>query len=200
MSIIGITGNICTGKSTIASILSREGANVLSYDSFLYEAYTDQRCQGDIENAFGSNILVNGRIDRTLLKTYLKKNPEDCKKLWNITDEYVDPRIENFFQENQGFSFFECAPLYEKSWDESCELVIASYTPNELRIERLMKRARERDNFHLSRDEAMAVIEQQTISQEEKIKRANYIIWNDGDLDNLEQQTLAIYNEIISRK
>ena len=123
--IIGITGNICTGKSTITEILAREGASVLSYDSFLYEAYTDQQCKLEIEKAFGSDLLVNGKIDRTLLKTYLKENPEDCKILWRITDKYVDSKVDRLFQENTGLSFFECSPLYEKSWDKFCDLVIA---------------------------------------------------------------------------
>ena len=63
-----------------------------------------------------------------------------------------------------------------------------------------MKRARERDNFFLSREEAIKVIKQQPMSQEEKMKRADYVIHNDSSLIALEEQTMAIYKEIISRK
>ena len=198
--IIGITGNICTGKSTIAKILEREGAIVVSYDTFLYDVYTNPKCQEEIVNRFGNAVFVDGSVDRTNLKIHLKKHPEDCKYLWDITDRYSNPKVEKFFQENKGLAFFECAPLYEKSWDKFCEQVITCYTPDDLRVLRLIERARKRDGFHLSELEARAVMIQQVMPQEEKMKRANYVIYNDGSLRSLERQTITLYSKIKERK
>jgi len=198
--IIAITGNICTGKSAVGNILAKVGATVVSHDTFLYGAYAEPKCQEEIVACFGAAILVNGLIDRTSLKTYLKEHPEDCRRLWNITDKYSDPLVERFFQENRSLTFFECAPLYERSWDRFCEQVIACYVPDDLRIIRLIERARTRDGFYLSEKEAIAVMNQQEMSQEEKIKRADYVIYNDGNLESLERQTITLYHQIMKQK
>ena len=197
---IGITGNICVGKSAVTDILLQIGAEILSYDLFLHNAYADPGCREEIVGHFGESILLNKKIDRTLLKIYLKERPEDSKKLWKITDRYIDPKIEKSLRENSGLLFFECAPLYEKSLDRFCDRVIACYTSDELRIERLIKRAKERDGFLLTREEAVAVIGQQTMSQEEKVKRADYVIYNDGSLDELRKSVMIIYDQIRSKK
>ncbi|MEK6809112.1 MAG: dephospho-CoA kinase [Nanoarchaeota archaeon] len=198
--LIGITGNICSGKSTVASVLKRLNAVVVSHDTFLYDAYTNPGCKAEIANCLGDAVFVDGSVDRTCLKSYLKEHPEDCKKLWGITDKYTDPVVEKFLQGNADLVFFECAPLYEKSWDKFCRKVIFCYTSDDLRIRRLMERARKRDGFDLSEQEAIAVIKQQTMSQEEKMKRADYTVHNDGDFESLERQTIALYNQINQKK
>lgn len=195
-SIVGITGNICSGKSSVASILKGAGAKVSSYDTFLYGVYSDSQCKADLIDCFGNEILDGNQIERTLLKMYLKDHPEDCKKLWNITDKYALPKVENFLNETSGLCFFECAPLYENSLDKFCEKVVVCYTPDDLRINRLIWRAKNRDGFILSREKAMAVIQQQTMSQEEKMARADFIIFNDGNFSYLEKQTLDIYKNL----
>jgi len=192
--IIGITGNICTGKSAMANILIKTGAKVQSHDVFLYSAYANSKCQEEIVSHFGDAVLVDGSVDRTSLKMYLKEHPEECKRLWDITDKYVDPLVEKFLQENDGLSFFECAPLYEKAWNFFCEQVITCYVPDQIRILRLMERAKKRDDFSLSEEEAIAIIRQQAMSQEEKMKRADFVINNSANFESLERQTVHLYN------
>ena len=198
--IIGITGNICTGKSAVADIISQKGNKVLRYDHFLYQAYQNQDCLNELINCFGKTILDdNHLLDRIKLKMYLKEQPEDAQKLWAITGRYADPEIEKNLQQNAGLSFFECSQLYEKGWDAFCKQVITCYVPDWLRIPRLIKRARERDHFELSEDEARKVIDQQAMSQEEKAARADHLIRNDGDLENLATQADLIYQQIVER-
>lgn len=198
--IIGITGNICSGKSTVANLFAKLGAKVVSYDRFIYDSYKNPYCRDVIVGIFGYSILVDGQINRTNLKIYLKEHPEKCKLLWEITDKYSGPLVLQFFQENLELSFFECTPLYEKSWDKFCNKVITCYAPDNLRVNRLMERARTRDGFYLTENEAKLIIGQQAMSQQEKAMRAGYVLYNGGDFESLESQAIILYNRIVGAK
>ena len=196
--IIGLTGNICSGKTTVARILKERGATVLNRDDFLYEAYKLPSCKSDLVDCIGGAILgSDGEIDRTKLKIFLKQHPHLCFKVWNITDKYVDPRVLDALQNINSLTFFECSSLYEKDLDHFCRYVVMCYAPDDVRALRLITRARERDGFVLTEDEARAVFIQQTISQGGKMGRPDFVIRNDGTFDDLTNQTLSLYQRIL---
>ena len=191
--IIGVTGNICSGKTEALRFFEKEGNPVLKTDTSLYNAYLNPQCRQEIIAILGESILgQNGEIDRLLLKKKLLKDPHLTRQLWGITDQYIDPEIVTALKKNKdGMLFFETTQLFEKNWDSYCKKTIFCYAPDEKRASWLQERARVRDGLELTLEKAYVVLRQQT-PQEEKLEKADFVIYNNGAIESLENQCRRI--------
>ncbi len=174
--VIGITGGIGGGKSTLAKILREKG--YLVYDTDL-EARRLQNENIDIRkhliHLFGEDIYDNQQLNRKKLAELVFNNPELLLKLNSIIHPVVKNDFINWQKEhsNERYLFIESAVMYESGFDSIIDKVIVVTAPEEVRIARVVKR----DN--ISPEQVRQRIANQ-MPEEEKIKRADIVLNSNG--------------------
>ena len=195
MKLLGLTGGIASGKSTVAAILRRLGAAIINADELSREVVQpEQDAWKEIITAFGPDILQEDKtLDRRKLRKIVFDNPEARKKLEAIIHPRVralaERRISELAVAGNSIIVYEVPLLFEGQihlWLRPVILVACE-------IETQKKRLVERD--HLTEIEAKQHLDAQ-MSLEEKRRLADYVIENDGNLKDLEQQVRAVLHKV----
>ena len=174
-TIVGITGGIGSGKSTICRVLNKMGYPVFYSDQIGRELLKENDVlKSEIREFFGEDIFEGGEIVRARLGAIVFKDKEKLNHLNSL----VHPRIREAFytwvnNQKSKIVFKESAILFE-SKDTTCTAVCSVVTHIEERIERVMKRD------GVSRDDVLSRINHQ-MSDEERIRLSDYIIDNNSD-------------------
>jgi len=174
MKIIGITGGIGSGKSLIAKILENLQYPVYIADLASHRiVHTKLEIIDKLTDLLGKNIYNNGILNKKLLANSIFSNENLRKSINNIIHPAVMADFKEYCEEqNSPLVFMESAILFETNLNAFVDKTILVTAPIDLRIKRL----RQRDN--LSEAEIRSRIDSQ-MSDEEKIKLADYIIIND---------------------
>ncbi|WP_149716934.1 dephospho-CoA kinase [Campylobacter concisus] len=187
-----ITGSIASGKSTAINLLKERGFSVIDADMIAHEQL--EICKCEIVEVFGEQILdETGKIDRQKLGTIVFNDPKKLK----ILEQILHPKIKGEILsraaklECLGQVYFVDIPLFFEKQDRYTEFknVAVIYAPKELLISRLISRN------GLNLEAAKARVELQ-MDIEQKRKRANFIIDNSGDKENLEQELEKFLRQI----
>jgi dephospho-CoA kinase len=195
VKLVGLTGGIASGKSTVAAILRRLGASIVNADELSREVVQPgQDAWNEITKSFGSDILQEDMtLDRKKLRKIVFDNPEARKKLEAIIHPRVralaEKRISELAASGSSVIVYEVPLLFEAQihlWLRPVILVACN-------IDTQKKRLLERD--HLTKPEAQQHLDAQ-MSLEEKRKLADYIIENDGAMEDLEQQVRTVLQKI----
>lgn len=181
MKVIGITGSIACGKSTVTDYLLKLGYQVVDSDKISREALTkDLDCIFQVEQLF--DCVENGKVDRKKLGRIIFHDEKAKKQLEGIIHPYVIKKLKQAIQSCQDSVIFLDIPLlYESHLEYLCDEIMVVYLNEEKQLERLMKRD------HIDQDYARVIMNNQ-ISIEEKKKRAQIIIDNNGTIDQLYDQ------------
>jgi dephospho-CoA kinase len=195
VKLVGLTGGIASGKSTVAAILRRLGAEVINADELAREVVEPGRdAWQEIIAAFGSGVLQDDRaIDRRKLREVIFKDAAARQKLEAI----IHPRVRALAEQKiraceaagKALVVYEVPLLFEAlihHWIRPVILVACDMETQKARL-------KQRD--HLSDAEAHRHIEAQ-MSLAEKRKLADYVIENDGSLEDLEAQVKAVIEKI----
>ena len=175
---IAITGGIGSGKSYISNILQEYGIPIYNTDDEakrLMVSDEDIRC--DLVTLLGEEVYVEGTLNKSLLASYLFADPENAARINGI----VHPRVKMDFcrwleqHVDKEIVGMECAILYEAGFDDAVDSVVMVYAPEDLRVERAMKRD------HATEAQIRARIAAQ-LDDEEKRKRADHVIYTDGSI------------------
>lgn len=177
-----IVGNIASGKSTIELELSKSGFKVFDTDK-LSHVILEELKNNVIEAFKGFDIIENGEISRKKLGKIVFENKDLKQKLENIIYPKLKDKILEIFNENKSEKvvFISIPLLFEVGWQDLFDKILFVQTDDNIRLKRLMKR-----NSY-SEKEAKARISTQ-ILQEEKIKKSDFIICNNGTLKILQNQ------------
>ena len=195
MKLVGLTGGIASGKSTVAAILRRLGAAIINADELSREVVQpEQEAWNEIIKTFGPDILQEDKtLDRRKLRKIIFDNPEARRKLEVIIHPRVralaERRISELAAAGSSVIVYEVPLLFEAQihlWLRPVILVACD-------LETQKKRLLERD--HLTELEAQQHLDAQ-MSLEEKRKLADYLIENDGTLEKLEQDVRAVLQKI----
>ncbi|HBT47257.1 MAG TPA: dephospho-CoA kinase [Peptococcaceae bacterium] len=199
MKVIGLTGGIASGKSTVAGILASLGAKVIDADMIAREIVEPGRpAWEDIKAAFGEEYLrADGTVDRRALGSLVFRDPEAREKLNAITHlrikEEIVRRLKALHKEDpEGVVVVEAALLLEAGMERTVDEVWVVTAPEEVRLKRLM----ERDN--LSLEEARRRIEAQW-PDEKRLKLASRVIDTDKDLAATAQEVEALWRKLRER-
>lgn len=141
--IIGITGGIGSGKSTIARALAARGYAIYDCDKEAKRIIAeDQEVQQQIIALFGKEAFVNGVYNTAYVASRVFAEPELLKQLNGIVHPAVKADIERsaISIQHSEFFFFESAILYEAGLDEICDRIILVEAPEEVRIARTLQR------------------------------------------------------------
>jgi dephospho-CoA kinase len=189
MEVYGLTGGIGSGKSTVAYLLEEYGIPVVSADELSRMVVAPgSRGLTDVVEAFGSEVLDDkGELDRKKMGQIVFTTPERRRQLEAILHPRIRERYEQVLDalEKAGHRVmvYEVPLLFEKKLDQQDEMkaVILVTATADTRIARV----KERDT--LTTDDVLARMQAQ-MPEHEKRERADYVIHNDGDLDDLRRE------------
>lgn len=182
---IAITGNIASGKSQVEKIISGFGFSVYDSDKIAHEILNN------IKEFYGYDVFTDGKIDRKKLGNLVFSNPKIKKQLEDITHPQIKSKILDILQEhsNENIIFVSVPLLFEAKFDDIFDKVVLITVNSNTQLERLMHRN------NLSKEDALARINSQ-LSQEEKIKKADYIIENNSTIEALENKINDLIKEL----
>lgn len=140
--IIGLTGGIGSGKSTIAKYFEEKGIPVYIADKEAKKLLESKKVSSKLTEVFGVDIIENEIIDKSKLAALVFNNPEKLAILNGIIHPEVKIHFENWVKEHSIFPIVikEAAILFESGSYKDCDKIILVTAPEELRIERVMKR------------------------------------------------------------
>jgi dephospho-CoA kinase len=195
MKLIGLTGGIASGKSTVADILRRLGAAVVNADVLAREVVEPgQDAWQEIVNTFGAEVLqADKSLDRQRLRKIIFDDPDARKKLEAIIHPRVRALAEKRIRENAAAGHavvvYEVPLLFEGNIHHWVRPVILVACAPETQIKRLGQRDQ------VNESDAQKHIAAQ-MSLAEKRKLADYTIENDGTLEDLERQVREVLEKI----
>ena len=199
--IIGLTGGIVGGKSTVASMFKDLGAKIVDADKLGHSVILPHRPAWEkITRLFGKDILRNDlTIDRERLGKIVFTNQTLLKKLNEITHPEIIKLIKkeinlakNKTHSQEKILIIDAALIYEAKIDRLMDKIIVVYINEDEQVKRLVKR----DN--LSKEEALQRIKSQ-MPMKEKVKMADYVIDNSSSLDKTKKQVEKIWKKLVSR-
>ena len=190
--IIGLTGNIATGKSVVRRMLEHLGAYTIDADALAHRAIAkDAPGYKPVVETFGKWILrPDGQIDRSKLGGLVFRDPDALIKLENIVHPLVEQAVELLVQRaGQRVVAIEAIKLIESQLRSACDSIWVTYAPEDIQVDRLMRKR------NLTQDEARIRIHSQG-SQSEKIERAAVVIRNIGSYDDLWKQVTTAWKQV----
>lgn len=189
--ILGLTGGIASGKSTVARIFQKMDIEVVDADRIARSVTQEKRVIEELAEAFGEEIVVRGEIDRKKLREIVFASDENVKKINSI----IHPRVIEIFEARREIShpdeivIFDIPLLYEGGLEYLCDRVLVVSVPREVQINRIMKR----DGS--TRETAERIIDHQ-MATSLKEERADYIIRNHRDMEYLNERVVELFEEI----
>lgn len=188
--IIGITGGISSGKSTVTNFLRQKGFRVVDADAVVHQLQVPGgRLYNILVEHFGNQVVLkNGELNRPLLASLIFSNPEEQE--WSketqgqvILEELT--ALKNQLAQTEALFFMDIPLLFEQGYESWFDEVWLVYLDIETQIERLMNR----DKL------ALEAAESRLASQwplDKKKKLATHIIDNSGNLDQLLSQIISL--------
>ncbi len=196
MKVIGVTGGLCTGKTTVARFFAELGAEVLDADEIAHQVMRpDEEPWEQIGDAFGEDVLDK---DRTINKKRLAKVVFESREALKRLEGIVHPAVIGEIQKNliqikakrpTSFVVIDAPLLIEAGLDKIVDVLVVVKISGEKQIERAVSSGR------ITRDQAMKRIAYQ-LPLTKKIEKADYVIDNSGFLDQTRRQVERIWRKI----
>ncbi|MFZ4714517.1 MAG: dephospho-CoA kinase [Bacteriovoracaceae bacterium] len=190
--ILALTGGIGSGKTTVASMLEKNGFPVISADLLVKKIYAKKSSIEFVQHHFPP-CVQNEKINfMELRKVFFS---DEKNKV--LVEGFIYPQLEHaFLDELNGFSekrfvLYDVPLLFERKLEPLVDFVILAYTDLETRIKRIMARD------SVDRDLAIKIIEAQ-MSLEDKIKKSHYIVDNSLGLPELVSSTSLLSSKLLA--
>lgn len=183
--LIGLTGGIGSGKTTVAKIIEEKGFPVYYSDDRAKDIVNDNEVlKQKIIQLLGENAYdENGFYNRKYVSEKVFNNDELLQKLNKLIHPAVKHDFENWVEsQNSEFLFKETALLFELKLNESCYKSLLVTAEDNIRIKRVM------DRDGKTYREVEKIIAKQ-MPEKEKIKLADFVVYNNTDLENLQKET-----------
>lgn len=192
--IIGITGGIASGKSTVTEFLRQKGFQVVDADAVVHQLQKPGgRLYQVLVEHFGEKILLeNGELNRPLLASLIFSNPEEQEWSKRTQGEIIREELaalRNQFAQTEALFFMDIPLLFEQnyvSWFDETWLV---YVNRDVQLERLMKRDQ------ISKEAAESRLNSQW-PLERKISLASHSLDNNGNQEQLIAQVVQLLEEM----
>ena len=189
--IIGITGSIACGKSTVSNYLKSKGYIVIDADKIGHEALDDDYVKEKLILAFGNEILEDNKINRQKLGELVFGNSSNLSVLNSIIHPEIRKKILEKIDKNNDkeLIFIDVALLFEAKFDDLVDKIIVVYVDKNTQLTRLMKRN------SISKKEALSRIVNQ-MNPIEKAKLGDYTVNNNLDVINTYEQVDKVLSEL----
>lgn len=193
MKLVGLTGGIGSGKSTIARRLAEHGAHIIDADQVAREVVEPGTpALSEIAALFGAHVLSSdGSLDRGALGDIVFANPAKRLQLNDIVHPAVQKRTKELFSlaPNDAIVVYDVPLLVETQNEYSFEEIIVASAPEAIRVERLM------EHRGMLESEAVARIDSQA-PEEERLKIASVVIDTSGDITHTYSQVDALWSQL----
>ncbi|MFH6770174.1 dephospho-CoA kinase [Gaetbulibacter aquiaggeris] len=193
MKIVGLTGGIGSGKTTVANMFRALGISIYIADEEAKKLMASSKIiKRKLIVLFGEEAYVNDALNKPYIANTIFKNRVLLEKMNAI----IHPRVASHFKkwllkQKSPYVIKEAAILFENEGYKQCDIIITVTAPKELKIKRLLSR----DNMTLEKIEA---IMNNQWNDEKKIKLSDYVIVN-TKLENTRKQVIKIHEEIIDK-
>jgi dephospho-CoA kinase len=191
--VLGITGGIATGKTAVSNILQEMGFDIIDMDIISREVIDFPEIVDILAGEFGTDILDNNRIDRKKLRETVFNNMEKVNKLNSIMHpaivEISKKKIEKLKGMKKKLIVVVIPLLFEVHLEYLVDKILLIAASREKQIERIIKRD------HTNKTDAENVINSQMPLDEKRMK-SDYIIENNGNLQELEEKVLVFLNNL----
>jgi dephospho-CoA kinase len=188
--IIGLTGGIATGKSSVTKILEAKGVKIIDADQLVKAIYATDEAREFIRMNFPD--AWDGEIDFKVLRELVFNNFEYKKRI----EAFIYARLPDAFRKqialikDQDFYIYDVPLLFERGLDSSVDLKILIYAPRNIQLARLIDRDSSKENT------AKKILDQQ-IDIEDKREKADFVIDNSGTLPELAAEVEKLLLQIL---
>lgn len=191
---LGLTGGIATGKSTVSDYLRQQNIPVIDADAVSHDVLnTDEHVLADLRETFGDNIFIDGKLSRPQLGKIVFGNLKALDKLNKITHPRIFERINEIAEElalaGNTFIVYDLPLLLESPSPVTFDGIMVVTTNADHQLKRLMARN------NLSPEDAQKRIDSQ-MPIAEKVKLADFVINNDGSIDETYNQVQQVLEQI----
>ena len=191
MKIVGLTGGIGSGKTTVAAMFANLGVPIYIADDEAKKLIKSSKViKRKLLKLFGEEAYINGSLNKPFIANAIFNN----KVLLEKMNAIIHPKVASHFnkwmrKQTAPYVIKEAAILFENNTYKSFDFIITVTAPKEIKIERLLKR----DDTSLKR---IKDIMKNQWTDEEKIKYSDFVIVNKA-IENTEMQVAKIHTEII---
>ncbi len=185
-----LCGNIASGKSTVQRFLEAQGYKVLDTDKVTHNLLTVKN--DELFKAFEEfDVFKNREFSREKLGKLVFANNEIKKKLEEILHPQIRGKIEEFFEQNKNekYLFVGIPLLFEANMADLFDKIIFIYADDDIRLKRLLHR----NGYSL--EYAKARLNSQ-MRQEEKVQKSDYVINNNGSIEELNYKLIKLFEQI----
>lgn len=191
MKLIGLTGGIGSGKSTVALMFKALGIPVFIADTVAKSQYENQEVKKEITENFGNDIYQNNTFNKERLAEIVFSQPKALQKLNQIIHPRVHAAFENWLSKQESpYIIYEAALIFELGRQDFFDKIILVTAPKNTKIKRVV----ERDN--VSEAQVIQRMENQW-SDEKKVSFADYLIEN-VSLDQTNQMVIEIDKSLLN--
>ncbi|MFN0117817.1 MAG: dephospho-CoA kinase [Elusimicrobiota bacterium] len=187
--VIGLTGGIGSGKSTVLKMFNKKKVFTSDSDVIVSGLLEDTHVLKKIRNKFGSDVFLNGKLNKSVMAKKVFSSLKMKKTLEKILHPLVKKELFSQLHSHRGdIAILDIPLLYESKWDRYLDKVIVVDSPMVVRIKRLQKRGM-----------AMADIKSRMKAQwplAQKVKKADFVIRNGGSVRETQNQVSKIWNII----
>ena len=194
MLVVGLTGNIGCGKSSLSDIFRAEGIKIIDADIIARQIYDDEKLLRKVYETFGNDLKTeDGSLNRKALGRIVFSDDEKLIQLNKLTHpvirQKVSDEIEEYKSQNEEIVILDAALLVESDYLNFIDKLLVVTCKENIQIERIIAR----DNCSI--EEALGRIKSQ-MSQENKVKYADYVIDNSATLSELRKKAFIFMNYI----
>jgi len=181
--ILGLTGGIASGKTTVSKKIKELGGYIIDADKISKEVSNSQEVLKKVEENFGVEVIENGSLNRKKLREIIFNNREKRKMLNNIMHPIIVKKMKEEIEEHkeEKLIVLDIPLLYETKLEYLCDKVLVVWVDEKTQIERIKKR----DNS--STELAKRILGSQ-MPLLEKLKKADYNIENNETIEKLEKK------------
>jgi dephospho-CoA kinase len=192
---IAITGGLSAGKSSVAGFFKDLGAYLLDTDVIVHNLLESPFIQKQVVDLLGPQIIENNTLNRTEIAKLVFKDPKKLELLEQILHPLVRDEVERKYKQackekNWNLFVVEIPLLFETNSQSYYDKTIAVIADEPSCQKRFMSKTNQ--NVHSFKERA-----NRQLPQEEKAKKANFTLYNNGSLADLKRAFLKIYPQII---
>lgn len=193
--VIGLTGGIGSGKSTVSQFLKELGAVIIDADKVGHEAFKpDTKAWREVVATFGQQILApGGEIDRARLGKIVFSDSQSLSRLNQIMHprmyDMMKAQIEEYRRQGVGVVVLEAAILIEANWTSLVDEVWVTVVSEAAVLERVKQQR------GLDEKQILARIRSQ-LTNEERVKHADVVITNDVDLEDMKAKVKELWDKL----
>ena len=188
---VGLTGGIGAGKSEALAAFERLGAATLSTDRVTHELLGDDEVRAALAEHWGDRVAPNGTVDRNRVGEIVFDDPDELAWLESVLHPRVGVHVfqwrENLDPEI-GVAVVEVPLLFEAAMEDVFDATVAVVASDPIRDERLRERGQA----------GLEGREERQLDQDEKERRADHVIRNEGSIEELESEVKAVMDRVLA--